>query len=199
MEFSEVVRRRKMVQVFEQTPVDPAVLDRLLDTARRGPSAGFSQGSDFLVLDRPDTVARFFELTDDPEFPNDPDDLATGPTVIVIFLSDPGKYLARYSAPDKIQFGLDRAEAWSAKFWDTDTAMGCMLFLLAAVDAGLGGWLFGIPYGEAAVRAEFGIPDDRNVISVIGLGHPGVDDAPKGSAYSLSRRPLDEMVHRNGW
>ena len=55
----------------------------------------------------------------------------------------------RYSRPDKIAFGLDRSDAWPVKFWDTDTAMACMLLLLAAVDVGLGGWYFGIPYGEA--------------------------------------------------
>jgi hypothetical protein len=29
--------------------------------------------------------------------------------------------------------------------------------------------------------------------------YEGVDKRPRGSAYSLSRRPLDEMVHRNRW
>ena len=93
-------------------------------------------------------------------------------------MSDPGRYIERYSRPDKIAFGLDRADAWPVKFWDTDTAMACMLLLLAAVDAGLGGWLFGIPHGEAELRREFGIPDDRNVVGVVGLGYAGVDEKP---------------------
>jgi hypothetical protein len=67
------------------------------------------------------------------------------------------------------------------------------------VDAGLGGWYFGIPYGEAELRREFHIPDDRNVIGVVGLGHPGIEEKPRGSASSLSRRPLHEMIHRNRW
>ena len=70
MEFADVVRKRKMVHTFEQRPVDEAVVDRLLDIARRGPSAGFSQGTDFLVLDRPETVRAFFRLTDDPRLPD---------------------------------------------------------------------------------------------------------------------------------
>jgi nitroreductase len=199
VEFNEVVVKRRMVHVFEPRPVDGAVVDRLLDVARRGPSAGFSQGTDFLVLDEPASVARFWELTDDPRFPREPGELDAAPPVLIIALADPGRYLARYARPDKIAFGLDRAEAWSVKFWDTDTAMACMLLLLAAVDAGLGGWYFGIPYGEGELRRELEIPDDRNVIGVVGLGHPGVDEHPRGSAYSLSRRPLDEMVHRNRW
>ncbi len=62
-----------------------------------------------------------------------------------------------------------------------------------------GGWFFGLSYGEAALRHEFGVPDDRTIIGVVGLGSEGHDAAPKGSAYSLGRRPLAEMVHRNGW
>lgn len=200
MEFTEVVRHRKMVHVFEQRPVDTALVDRLLDIARRAPSAGFSQGTDFVVLDEPEALARFWAAIEDPLMPNDPDEIAaTAPPVVVLALADPGRYVARYSAPDKIAFGLDTADAWVVPFWDTDTAMACMLLLLAAVDAGLGGWFFGVGERDAAVHAAFGIPDDRNLIGVVGLGHPGVDESPRGSVHSLSRRPLAEMIHRNGW
>jgi nitroreductase len=199
VEFAEVVRKRRMVHVFADRPVDPEVVDRLLDVARRGPSAGFSQGTDFLVLDEPATRQRFWELTDDPRFPREPDELGAAPPVLVVLLADPSRYLERYSRPDKIAFGLERADAWPVAFWDTDTAMAGMLLLLAAVDAGLGGWYVGISFGAAAVREAFAIPDDRNLIGVIGLGYPGIDERPRGSAYSLPRRPLDEMVHRNRW
>ncbi len=194
-----MVRKRRMVHVFEERPVDAHLIDALLDVARRGPSAGFSQGTDFVVLDEPTTRQRFWTLIEDPRFPREPDELDAAPPVLVILLADPGRYIERYSRPDKIAFGLDNAEAWRVKFWDTDTAMAGMLLLLAAVDAGLGGWYFGIPYGETALRQELGIPDDRNIIGVIGLGYPGLDERPQGSAYSLSRRTLHEMVHRNHW
>jgi nitroreductase len=199
MEFSDVVRKRQMVHVFEDRPVDANVIERLVDVARHGPSAGFSQGTDFLVLDEPATRQRFWEVTDDPEFPREADELDAAPPVLIILLADPGRYIERYSQPDKIAFGLDHADAWPVKFWDTDTAMAGMLLLLAAVDAGLGGWYFGVPYGESALRHEFEIPDDRNIIGVIGLGYAGVDERPRGSAYSLSRRPLLDMIHRNRW
>jgi len=199
MEFSDVVRRRRMVHVFEQRPVGADVIQRLMDIARRGPSAGFSRGTDFVVLDDPGTLTRFWELVEDPRFPREQGELGVAPPVLVLALPDPDRYVERYSRPDKIAFGLDRADAWSVKFWDTDTAMACMLLLLAAVDAGLGGWYFGISFGEAAVRRELGIPEDRNVIGVVGLGYEGVDERPRGSAHSVSRRPLDDVVHRNRW
>jgi nitroreductase len=199
VEFSDVVRKRRMVHVFDDRGIDRELVDRLLDIARRGPSAGFSQGTDFLVLDEPSTRRRFWELTEDPRFPPEAGELDAAPPVLIILLADPARYVERYSRPDKIAFGLDHADAWPVKFWDTDTAMAGMLLLLAGVDAGLGAWYFGIPHGEAALRQEFHIPEDRNIIGVIGLGHPGVDERPRGSAYSLARRPLGEMVHRNEW
>ena len=96
----------------------------------------------------------------------------------MLAFADPDRYLARYREPDKIAFGLGDADAWPVKFWETDTAMACMLLLLAAVDAGLGGWLFGVAHGEADVLREFGVPADRKLIAAIGLGYPGVDETP---------------------
>jgi nitroreductase len=199
VEFADVVRRRRMVHVFEQRPVDPAVLDHLLDIARRGPSAGFSQGTDFLVLDDPTALARFWELTADPDVQPSEDDRAGALPVVVLAFADPARYLARYSEPDKVAFGLDHADAWPVRFWDTDTAMACMLLLLAVVDAGLGGWLFGINHGIDDVCRAFDVPADRNLIAAVGLGYAGLDENPRGSAYSRPRRPLAEVVHRNRW
>jgi hypothetical protein len=49
------------------------------------------------------------------------------------------------------------------------------------------------------VRAEFGVPEDRHLIQAVGLGFLGVDERPRQSVNSVSRRLLAEMVHRNGW
>ncbi|HET7385998.1 MAG TPA: nitroreductase family protein, partial [Nocardioidaceae bacterium] len=67
MEFQEVVRRRRMVRRYDpDRPVDPAVVERMLDNAGRAPSAGFSQGWAFLVLDRPEDVSRFWDVSTTP-------------------------------------------------------------------------------------------------------------------------------------
>ena len=64
MEFSEVVRRRRMVRSYTDEPVDPAVVERALEHATRAPNAGFSQGWAFVVLDRPEDVRRFWARLD---------------------------------------------------------------------------------------------------------------------------------------
>ena len=171
----------------------------MLDVARRVPSAGFSQGVDFLVLDEPAALGRFWALVEDPQFPVSRASSRLLRRCSSSALADPGRYVERYSRPDKIAFGLDRADAWPVRFWDTDTAMACMVLLLAAVDAGLGGWFFGIGYGETEGAPRVRHPDDRNIVGVVGLGYAGVDTAPRGSAYSLHRRDFDEQIHRNRW
>ena len=199
MEFREVVARRRMVRRFARTPVPSEVLDRVLDLARRGPSAGFSQGLELLVLDTPETVAAFWEITRDPEFGWDVDDVAVGPTVLILPLPDASRYVERYSEPDKIRFGLDRADAWPVAFWDVDAAMAAMLILLAAVDEGLGGWFFGITHGERELLDRFGVPAPLRPIGIVGLGYRADDEVRGGSSTTRRRRSFEEQVHRNGW
>jgi nitroreductase len=199
MEFRDVVRRRRMVRRFDQRPVAPETIDRIIDTGRRAPSAGFSQGLELLVLDSPETVAEFWQLTSDPEFGWDADDIAVGPTVIVIPLPDARRYTQRYSEPDKIAFGMDDAANWPVRFWDIDAAMAAMLMLLAAVEEGLGGWFFGITHGERGLLDRFGVPSDLRPIGIVGFGYRADDEEPSGSWMQRRRRPLEEQVHRNGW
>lgn len=199
MEFAEVVRRRRMVRRFDQQAVPREAMDRVLDAGRRAPSAGFSQGVDFLVLDRPDDVAAFWEITRDPSFGWEADDIAVGPTVIVLPIPDRHRYIERYSQPDKIAFGMDDPDRWPVKFWEIDAAMASMMMLLAAVDEGLGGWFFGITHGERELLDRFGVPQDLRPVGIMGFGFRADDEAPTGSSTKRQRRPFDEQVHRGAW
>ena len=199
MEFRDVVRHRRMVRRFAQRPVPRDLVDRILDTGRRAPSAGFSQGLELLVLDTPETVATFWELTRDPGFGWEEDTVSAGPTVLILPLPDPHRYLERYSQPDKIAFGMDEEANWPVRFWEIDAAMTAMLILLAAVDEGLGGWFFGITHGERALLDRFGVPAHLRPIGIIGLGHRAEDEEPSGSWMKRRRRPFEDQIHRNGW
>ena len=51
MEFSDVLRRRRMIRSYqEDRQVPPEALDAILGAALRAPSAGFTQGVSLLVL-----------------------------------------------------------------------------------------------------------------------------------------------------
>ena len=93
---------------------------------------------------------------------------------------------------------LDTPETVSV-FWEIDAAMASMLMLLAAVDEGLGGWFFGITYGERELLDAFGVPARLRPIGIIGLGHRAEDEEPSGSWIKRRRRPLEEQIHRNAW
>ncbi|HXD81695.1 MAG TPA: nitroreductase family protein [Candidatus Acidoferrum sp.] len=197
--FQEVLRRRRMVRRFDQRPLERELLDRILESARHAPSAGFSQGFDFVVLEEPEVVSRFWKTTDHPDFPNPPNFLATAPPAIVLPLANKAAYLDRYSRPDKEAFGLMDESLWPVPYWQLDTAMAVMLILLAATDLGVGAIYFGIFYGEDEALRELGVPQGYKPIGAIGLGHPAQDEVVDLTRFKERRRKADDMVHRNGW
>ncbi len=200
MEFQDVVRRRRMIRDYADTPVDRAVIDRALANAVRAPSAGFSQGWAFLVLDEPADVARFWDVTTTPgELPDSwLRGMQTAP-VVIIPCSSKAAYLRRYAEEDKGWTDEDEAR-WPVPFWHMDAAMASLLILLTAVDEGLGSCFFGIPpQYDAATREAFGIPADFDPVGAITLGHRRDDEQPTGSPTSKKRRPLAELVHRGRW
>jgi nitroreductase len=197
MELREVIRRRRMVRRFDPRPLPGEVLDRILHSATRAPSAGFSQGLDLLVLEGPEAVGGFWRATIDPGF-GKPYSSAE-PPVIVLVLSDKQAYLDRYAAPDKAGLGMDVEEGWPVPYWDMDAAMGVMLMLLTAVDEGVGAWWFGVFHGAEALLRDLGVPPGRRLVGAVALGFPAADDRPSGSPRTRPRRPVDEVVHRGRW
>ncbi|GAA1947020.1 hypothetical protein GCM10009798_02560 [Nocardioides panacihumi] len=201
MEFSDVVRRRKMVRRYTADPVDPAVVDLALRNATRAPSAGFTQGWSFLVLDTPEDVDRYWDLfVGDDEWEADGwlRGMRTAP-VLILPCASKAAYLSRYAEPDKGWTDEDEAR-WPMPFWYMDTAMAVMLILQTVVDQGLGACYFGIPpRHDAEVRTAFGIPAGWDPIGVVALGHPAPTGGAKGSPTRRVRKPLDEVVHRGSW
>ena len=208
MELAEAVRRRRMVRNYSPEAVDPAAVDRMLAHALRAPSAGFTQGWGFLVLDTTAEVDRFWAATTPPERAAEPDRWLRGmrraPVLIVPF-SAQGAYLDRYAEPDKRWTDRDESR-WPVPYWHVDAGMASLLILLTAVDEGLGACFFGIPVaGVGPLRAEFGVPDTFAPVGAITVGHPaapeerGGGSRTAGSPARRRRRTADEVVHRGHW
>jgi len=201
VELQETLKHRRMIRSFRQDPVDPDVLDRILATVLHAPSAGFSQGTELLVLTDSDAVAAFWELNEHPEFPTPPELVPLRAPVVVVVLANSDAYTERYAAPDKIKFGLDKAANWHVPYWDVDAGMATMAMLLAVVEERLGAFFAGLVDDGRPTLDHFGVPGNFRAIGFVGLGHPtNADPASAGSsAFSRRRRPIGELVHRNHW
>jgi nitroreductase len=197
MELAEAIRRRRMVRNFEDRSIPAEALDRILDHARRAPSAGHTQGFAFLVLEGPDDVGRFWDCT----FPGERragfrwPGLFRAPVVIVP-CSSKAAYLDRYAEPDKGWADRDEAR-WPVPYWDIDCGFATMAMLLTAVDEGLGALFFGIFDGLPALRAEFGIPDEWHPIGAMAVGWPAPDEP--SPSLRRGRRPAAEVIRRGRW
>ncbi|MFI6323905.1 nitroreductase family protein [Nonomuraea sp. NPDC050556] len=200
MEFQEVVDRRRMVRNYDpDRPIPPEVRERILQNALHAPSAGFSQGWAFLVLDEPGDVATFWKVSDGGEEQENPwgAGLRRAP-MLIIPLSHKQAYLDRYAEADK---GLtDKSEShWPVPYWDIDTGFASLLMLLTVVDEGLAACFFGIPPGDRmdAFRQAFGVPEDYTPIGVISVGYRA-KDVPSPS-LKRGRRPVEDVVHHGSW
>lgn len=197
MEFEDVVRRRRMVRNFDDRPVPPEVVGRLVANAVRAPSAGFTQGCELLVLEGHEQTSRFWAASVPPDagrvralWPG----VARAPLLIVV-LSSEGAYRRRYAEPDKARSG-EGGRPWAVPYWHVDAAFVALLVLLTAVDEGLGALFFGVSDPDG-LRAGFGIPDEYAPVGAVAVGHP-LPDRPSTSV-SRGRRPLHQIVHRGRW
>jgi nitroreductase len=201
VEFSDVLARRRMVRHYLDQPVDPVVLERVLAAGLRAPSAGYSQGYALLVIDNAEDRQRFWDVTSVEEttasWPAETKASVMRAPALVVTLSCKRAYLDRYAATDKGWTDRDEAR-WPVPYWHVDTGMVALLMLLAAVDEGLGALFMGMmPAVIPAFRAEFGVPDDHDVVGVVALGHP--DPQVPVRDLGARRRNAEEIVHRGRW
>ena len=193
MEYTAVVRRRRMVRNYDaDRPVSRETIERLLELAIRAPSAGFSQGWHFLVLDTADARSAFWALAAGP---GEPDSWLRGlqsAPALILALSDKATYLDRYAEPDKGWTDRDEAH-WPVPYWDIDTGMASLLILLGAVDEGLASCFFGVPAeAQSAVKDGLGIPARMSIVGVVSLGYGAPDH--RSPSLRRGRRGLDQVL-----
>ncbi|MBE1875137.1 nitroreductase family protein [Myceligenerans pegani] len=207
MEFQEVVRRRRMHRRFTGEPVAAEAVDRMLRNAVRAPSAGFSQGWAFVVVQEPADRDRFWSAATPSGGPTASGGTRSGrdmsewlagmrtAPVVVLVLTSKDAYLRRYAEKDKGWEDLDESR-WPVPFWHVDAGMASLLILQTAVDEGLGACFFGVPPGEVpAVHAALEIPGEYEITGAIAVGHPAEGGAA-GSPTRRRRKPLEDLVHR---
>lgn len=193
-----IIRRRRMTRTFQRDPVDRQFIVSLLDTARRAPSAGFSQGTHFLVLFDHQTD-QFWDITESRVWFADRQPGLLAAPVVVLALADPLAYTSRYSEADKVGHGLDAQDGWATPYWIVDAAMATQNLLLLAEEHGLGALFFGIFRNDRQLLDLLGVPTHVVAIGAVALGTRSTTDSPSGSPRIRRRRALDEVVHQGTW
>lgn len=195
MELQDAIAARRMVRNYTDEAVDPAVVERILDLARRGPSAGFSQGQRFVVVTDEETRRAIAELGGEEQYvAKGFDPWMSRAPVHIVPCADERAYRRRYREPDKL--GADGELDWPVPYWHVDIGASLMLLLLAVVEAGLAAGFFGV-HRLRGLTELLGIPDGVHPIGVVTVGHA----APDQRSGSLARgwRVLEDVVSWERW
>jgi len=196
MEFQDVVRKRRMVRHFTPEPVPASTVKRIISTAQRAPSAGFSQGVSFVVVTEEALRKQVGTACSEETYVEAgyAPFISEAPVQIVICTSEE-IYHSRYNEADKKPEGQDEI-AWPVPYWHTDAGCSLMLVLLAAVNEGLGSAFVGAP-DPARLQEILGIPEEFVPIGVAMIGHPAPDK--RSPSLKRGRRRVEDVMHLNGW
>ncbi len=171
METWDAIRSRRNVRTYQDRPIEPRVLDRILEAARRAPSSTNQQAWDFLVVTKHD---RLRHLADVWRYAGHVAGSAATVALVAPASSDPA---------ERETFQLDLGQA-------------AMSILIAAADQGVGSCHAAVE-DQAIAREVLGLPADRECMWLIALGYPA--DGPLAPVQRPSRRPFDDVVHRERW
>jgi FMN reductase [NAD(P)H] len=196
-----VLARRRMVRHYVDEPVPEDVLDRILASVRRAPSAGFSQGQRLVVVtdaDRRRAIADLLEEATSVAEGYEPW-LSSAPVQVVVCTRE-ADYRERYRKEDKLVEG--REIEWPVPYWYVDAGAAMMALLMAAIDEGLASGFLGVPAEKhEELKRMLEIPDEVAVVGIATLGRGAPD--PRWSASTSRatqpRRRLDHVVHRERW
>ena len=173
MDIFQVIRDRRSIRRYKETPVEAEKLEQVLEAARLAPSWKNLQCWHFLVVSSRASRARLLAAfpPDNPGYRA----IATAPLSIVV-------------CADPSASGVENGIA----YYVADTAIAFEHLCLAAHALGLGtcwmGW-----FRETAVREALGIPDSIKVVGITPLGYP--DQEPK----ARPRKSLTDITFYDRW
>jgi nitroreductase len=167
----DAIRARRNVRTYSEEAIAPEDLDRILEAARRTPSAGNQQAWDFVVCTDPEQLAQLASVS------RSAGHVAGSAATIALIAPNPDDARSR----DLVQYDLGQAT---------------MSIMLAAADLGIGSAHAGVDDQELA-RRLLSVPEDRFCAWLISLGVPAY--RPLRPIARPSRRPFDDVVHHGHW
>lgn len=196
MDFADVVRKRRMVRNFTPEAVDLKAIDRVLELARRGPSAGFTQGQAFVVVTDAEVKRKIATLCGEEHYVEGgfAPFISRAPVVVVPCTSERA-YHRRYQEPDKLDESGKEID-WPVPYWFMDVGCAVMTVLLGAVNEGLAAGFAG-SWDLDALRTLLSIPQEFTPVGVIPIGHPAPD--LRSPSLKRGRKPQKEAIHHGRW
>ena len=171
METWEAIRARRNVRDYEDRPIPPSDLDRILEAGRRSPSSSNKQRWDFVVVTDRKRLERLAQVW-------------RGAGHVARSAATIGLVAPVATDPDT------RASV----AYDLGQTTICMA--LAATDLGVGSAHAAVRDQDLA-RDLLDLPDDRELSYLLALGYPG--DRPLEPVREPDRRPFEDVVHRDRW
>jgi nitroreductase len=197
MEFGEVLRRRRMVREYLDTPVPAASLERIVGAALTAPSAGFAQGQSLIIVTDVDQRHRIAVAAREPDYVDRgfPRWLSVAPVHIIVTVSEQ-IYLDRYREPDKLGPDIDTLD-WEVPYWWVDGGTTLMAILLAAANEGLAAGFQGA-HNFDGLGDIVGLPATALPLGVITIGF-AADSEPRPSSAQRGRKHHSNIVHYDRW
>jgi len=202
VEFKELLPRRRMVRHYRPESVPLQVVQRIVETVRRAPSAGYSQGQRLLVVTEEAGRAEIARVLGAAGWtsPGELEPWLESAPVHVLVCTREDDYHERYLQPDKLA-GAEEID-WPVPFWFVDAGAALMLLLLAAIDEGLAAGLSGVPRDAAEeLSASFGIAEDVTIVALVTIGRAAPDPGWSAvtSRRTQPRRAAQEAVRWERW
>jgi nitroreductase len=173
MDIFQAISDRRSIRKYQQRPVEPEKLEKVLDAARLAPSWKNLQCWRFLVLTDPERRRALLEAF--PEENPGKKAVAMAPCIIVV-CADP--------AESGVENGID--------YYVADTAIAFEHLCLAAQGLGLGtcwmGW-----FDESRIKEALDIPEGIRVVGLTPLGYPDQEPKPR------PRKELSEITFYENW
>jgi nitroreductase len=171
METWDAICARRNVRQYTSEPVSDADLNRIAEAGWRAPSAKNRQPWDFVV------VTDRTQLQELSTVWRGAGHIASAAAAIAFVVPVP---------PDERRKVTD----------NYDVGQATMAMMIAATDLGIGTGHSSVGDQEKA-RAILGVPDDRLVAFLLGIGYPA--DRPLRPIHKPDRRPFAEVVHHGRW
>jgi nitroreductase len=170
METWDAIRSRRNVRDYTDTEIAKADLERILEAARRAPSANNWQPWDFVVVSGRDQLV----------------DLAR--------VWQGAGHVARSAATVAVVAPVVEDDRRPLLHFDLGQAT--ISLMIQAADLGIGSGHAAVADQDLA-RTLLGYPEDRYCAYLVALGYPA--DRPLRPIQRPSRRPVEEMVHYQRW